>query len=59
MSASGGIFSGFASAVKNGSYGMWLVFSGKRLETEHTLAAYNVQAESTLHIMCNMMIGNY
>ena len=46
-------------SVLNNCDGMWLVFSGKKLETEHTLAAYNVQAESTLHIMCNMMIGNY
>ena len=46
-------------SVLNNCDGMWLVFSGKKLETEHTLAAYNVEAESTLHIMCNMMIGNY
>lgn len=31
---------------------MQLVFSGKRLEPERTLADYNVQAESTLNLMC-------
>ena len=45
-------------SVLNNCGGMWLVVSGKRLETERTLADYNVQAESTLHIMCDM-IGNY
>jgi hypothetical protein len=31
---------------------MHLIFSGQRLEPERTLADYNVQAESTLHLMC-------
>ena len=45
-------------SVLNNCGVMCLVFSGKRLEPERTLADYNVQTDSTLHITCDM-IGNY